>query len=1530
MPSYLDFDSTKRFRDFIISKTINYPDGPQTFNSDNYRVSGLSSYANIDLPPVDNNRENDLLLHKKTNIYKPSEYFIQEELETLPVKSNLALYPYFNPKQHSLIGIIKNDDFNSESELMKFAAHNIKNEPNGPIRARISQNLNRAINGKIRLLDALNGNTSTAINIATGREPIIDYDYTITTAKTGIGKVIDFTQTVAGIEFPWSEIPGDYLTNPLHTYDYKTTASTEVGKFLQDATGALGSMVGIQRRETETRKPSDLMIEYLGMGQRMQLYRLLSYSKYAPNYTTTARSQNASKVFNFIDNLTQSAKNLLGTEAPEGISYIGDDRGNNVKFAMGDFNDIVVRSPYYLSYMFDETATRLFEIDKNFSDNGNLSGNLTWSSKNSKNKIGNENKNWNNESSYFNNSLSTKFTFRDDSILGYTQKILDSMPSNGGESKSHIASVIDQTSRVFQDGDKFISKGSAVQYVNKFGVKSGVEYYRTWTKDRPYAHNFDLMKKGGNIRKFDGSVISTPYNLNIAPISNGKTDFDGSTNMQKKSSYYAGQPSVKKYMFSIENLVWKNSNTFGKTVMDLPYSERGPNGGRIMWFPPYDLSISEQNSANWETNKFIGRPEPIYTYQGAERNGSLSFKIVVDHPSILNLLVREEFKNMSDEEADNYINAFFAGDVDVEFYSLIQKYPMLDKNDLTAVLKYLNKTDINNEVSTQIDPMTKNVPVTTVSGQIVTKRSTDGFLAFPNNYPQTPNDDYKSIYDSFMNNETFENKMKADYKTLIGKILMDTNFHTKEERDHDIKKMFGNQIENSLIADVIDKTPSQIESVFNDAQMRFNYLTNVLDEIKNGLKENTVGEIYVNIASKASKYGKDDINQKISSYRSWSIINYILNQIKSDGTTVSTTKNESTNIEFSLKDLGYENNDKKIIFEIKNLGEGKARYEFKIDELYINSPYAFFDRESEFKIDYSVISETTVENDSKDFVKNSRITPKSNEVVEPTPSLTLMKRIIMKTLQESFYFKKLEETDPVVFKSLKEKLKYFHPAFHSTTPEGLNNRLTFLHQCIRPGDTLPIKGVDNSTVARNTTFGSPPICILRIGDFYHSKVVIKDLNITFDENLWDLNPEGIGMQPMIAKVTMQISFIGGHGLEKPISRLQNALSSNFYANTEMYDDKSESSGANITGYEEEKFRKEFLESVRDKFVEPQSVDSSTKNELLQNKTIGEKGENNTLEYLLVLKDFEKTIGDYQTAYQEVYNDITTKNGKKLASLIFSTKYRNISQYDVIDGTINFFGIYGKGITLPQLTTKVYDESSTLISSMANPSSILELDNIIPEKNLKPFNTSLVSFLKNRIKSVTDDLVSNAKIKKLEKITISTINSLDKLNFLLKYGCDVTINKSEVKEVILNENISDGDLYDKYIENVMNIDTNFTELNSDVDNTFDIINNKLTIDDVKSILKNILSSQEMIDKIKNLYSGSDEISVKENISKKLTKFTEKPSDKIFKLTPPTTSTTDINYTVVNEIVSTNNTLIEEAKKLYSSNIRVTEKLNYYKK
>ena len=46
-----------------------------------------------------------------------------------------------------------------------------------------------------------------------------------------------------------------------------------------------------------------------------------------------------------------------------------------------------------------------------------------------------------------------------------------------------------------------------------------------------------------------------------------------------------------------------------------------------------------------------------------------------------------------------------------------------------------------------------------------------------------------------------------------------------------------------------------------------------------------------------------------------------------------------------------------------------------------------------------------------------------------------------------------------------------------------------------------------------------------------------------------MNPEGFGMQPMMAKITLQMKLIGGQSLEGPIDALQNAVSFNQYANS---------------------------------------------------------------------------------------------------------------------------------------------------------------------------------------------------------------------------------------------------------------------------------------------------------------------------------------------------------------------------------------------
>jgi hypothetical protein len=158
---------------------------------------------------------------------------------------------------------------------------------------------------------------------------------------------------------------------------------------------------------------------------------------------------------------------------------------------------------------------------------------------------------------------------------------------------------------------------------------------------------------------------------------------------------------------------------------------------------------------------------------------------------------------------------------------------------------------------------------------------------------------------------------------------------------------------------------------------------------------------------------------------------------------------------------------------------------------------------------------------------------------------------------ESKFFSLLEKEEPFLHHKISDKIKYFDPAFHAISPEGFNARLTFLQQCTRQGPTIGGSDNGSETTANNLAFGRPPVCILRIGDFYYTKILIESLSFSFDPLMWDLNQEGIGVMPMIADINMRFKFIGGSSLAGHITRLQNALSFNYYANTEVYDNRSE-------------------------------------------------------------------------------------------------------------------------------------------------------------------------------------------------------------------------------------------------------------------------------------------------------------------------------------------------------------------------------------
>ena len=158
--------------------------------------------------------------------------------------------------------------------------------------------------------------------------------------------------------------------------------------------------------------------------------------------------------------------------------------------------------------------------------------------------------------------------------------------------------------------------------------------------------------------------------------------------------------------------------------------------------------------------------------------------------------------------------------------------------------------------------------------------------------------------------------------------------------------------------------------------------------------------------------------------------------------------------------------------------------------------------------------------------------------------------------QEYYFFRQLELRDKPLYDTLVKKLKYFIPAYHSMTPEGFTGRLTFLQQCTRQGNTISISDRDGKS-ANNLAFGRQPYCILRLGDFYYQKIVIRNMNISYDPLTLDLNPEGAGVVPLLATVSINFSFVGGGDMTGPVKRLQNAMSFNYYANTRLYDNRAD-------------------------------------------------------------------------------------------------------------------------------------------------------------------------------------------------------------------------------------------------------------------------------------------------------------------------------------------------------------------------------------
>lgn len=851
-------------------------------------------------------------------------------------------------------------------------------------------------------------------------------------------------------------------------------------------------------------------------------------------------------------------------------------------------------------------------------------------------------------------------------------------------------------------------------------VKAGVNFYtngynnpycRVWTHHhqyndiskliRPFTDKDgtptsigDLQKDWTFIRGKTGAKRLDKYSvLNKNGFVNITPSYDANENLKV---------DTKHCMFSIENLAWKGYDPYSFEKA-LSWEQRGPMGGRIMWFPPYGIEFTENVNVNWNNETFIGRGENVFTYINTERSGNLSFKMLVDHPSIINYYEGNEAVLEVDENAASKtykVPTSNINNIKIDPVTLKATNPEIiyEEKELkmykdsgkrknprdTDLLRFFagcntidgvakNLTDeykgVDNIVSedelVKIKPTPRPKPIVNervpeVTGSVVF------YVFYPNNYSgsyDTPNSkveamayllngaicqkhgkedipisfstlrniangtngigtgyemttnegvsDYKSTYD-FNEKDMWITGTTAEKK--IWKYRIDGEYDKKN--DNDIKNYYNQRLKYE--ANYSDRNGSGennntlnsnyklVQSVFNitdvDSLYSFAEIAYVLSdskEAKNIIEArliralgdsqlvterlNKLKELFDNFTVteiKSLGYSNSHGNNAVSSINKKRNIELAMNRATSVTKWLSNTKKFLNNNDIKVingytpysevnnqdvssieakkwrsacVEIKYRMSDSKKLSETNQTNTSKngeileqgiqeyIGFNSKIDEngnvVYVDNKGKVWTKNSNGELTYLIKGV-----EKKDGIKGESIQNEFNNI---------------RYDQEYRFFKVLKERNPIIFKQLQDKIKYFDPAFHSMTPEGFNGRLNFLHQCTRQGNTIGASDPNTMKTATNLAFGRPPICVLRLGDFYYTEIVITNMTITYDPLQWDLNSEGIGVQPLIANISLTFNFIGGSDLAGPIKRLQNAMSFNYYANTEVYDNRAD-------------------------------------------------------------------------------------------------------------------------------------------------------------------------------------------------------------------------------------------------------------------------------------------------------------------------------------------------------------------------------------
>lgn len=670
---------------------------------------------------------------------------------------------------------------------------------------------------------------------------------------------------------------------------------------------------------------------------------------------------------------------------------------------------------------------------------------------------------------------------------------------------------VDITRKAFKDGNDIVGfNGSPLWKSNnsKYSSDSGNDD-KTGVRQHTILDPYDKFAK---LIRFKGNVVyngneNSVINKTVLPRIHPTIDIMGNIDNNN-------------LMFSLENLAIGTIKREKFGIIDdedgtaIPLSEVGQFGGRKMWFPPYNLHVNEVAIAKNESTVMVGRNEPIYNYMNSERTAVLSFSLLVDYPEQLRNI------NLVGDNKNKAIADFFAFGGD----------PLPDEYQIEKIEEKIEelKAQIENEGG-----LVEQAPI------LVPKNSPVSIF-FQNNSPEEGQEStiIQTMYDNRNHYEIIEGCLSAQDGNGFGlndKIYFIEGLVETNSGDEANKYILIGGIDQYSAINIKGQYESicllnqDLSDVYGDDTTRkyFNIrITGTASKLY--LTENE--KVYNEALSKRRvEAAKELIKRRLTVMFGQSAADEIIN-------------NQTISVSTGSVGQSDDGADADKMHERPIKEERAALIEF-----YRN----------------------TVPVDKKEQNLTQKQKDDIAKIQQDIQNLELQLNVLKKNIGESVF----EDRNKAILNSFESiSGNQFYPTFHSQTPEDFHRRLTFLQQCTRQGAAKRFDVVDENGQlrARNSVFGKQPICVLRVGDLLYTKVIIDSVTIDYNDTTWDLNPEGFGLQPMIANITLQMKLIGGQSLKGPIDALQNAVSFNYYANSSFSDKgvyrKSSKEAENQEGY----------------------------------------------------------------------------------------------------------------------------------------------------------------------------------------------------------------------------------------------------------------------------------------------------------------------------------------------------------------------------